>query len=69
MSSAKSGNFGATPSIPRVLKYCQKKRSGETEASFCTLKYKKFLLEKYFYYCFYCFIDFIYLKLSIYVSE
>lgn len=49
MSSAKSGNFGATPSIPRVLKYCQKKRSGETEASFCTLKYKKFLLEKYFH--------------------
>lgn len=49
MSSAKSGNFGATPSIPRVLKYCQKKRSGETEASFCTLKYKKFLLEKDFH--------------------
>lgn len=48
MSSAKSGNFGATPSIPRVLKYCQKKRSEKT-ASFCTLKYKKFLLEKYFH--------------------
>lgn len=49
MSSAKSENFGATPSILTVLKYCQKKRSGETEASFCTLKYKKFLLEKYFH--------------------
>lgn len=45
MSSAKSGNLGATPSIPRVLKYCQKKRSGETEF----LLYKKFLLEKYFH--------------------